>query len=232
MKRASIIALLAVALLFTAAKRREGDDTYRWRENVDAVGRVMSLDSARFLGAGFVVEPFDVMITAAHVATTDTILFQRVHSRAIDTITVIVRIPHKDLAVFGPLKKKEPANFRLGRFEKAQAGDSVIYLGLNEDGTIYRIDAPVAAKGLYQLPGQTISVDALVIDRNVRFGMSGGPVMNMQGEVIGVLTGRLLQSPQGGDDSTAVLAVSTDTLETILRNRQSKPDSSTFHHER
>ena len=232
MKRTSIVFLTAVALLVTASKRREGDNTYRWRENIDAVGRVLSLDSTRFLGAGFVVEPFDVMITASHVAATDTVLFERVHSRAFDTVTAIVRIPHKDLAVFGPLKKKEPAKFRLGSFEKAQAGDSAIYLGLEESGTIYRIDAPLTAKGLFQLPGQTVSVDALTIDCNVRHGMSGGPVMNMQGEVIGVLTGRLLQSPQGGDDSTAVLAVSTDTLATILRNWQSERDSANSPHER
>lgn len=216
MRRRIIILLLMVSVVALAARRRGDDTTYHWKEQVDAVGRLLSLDDGKFLGAAFYTSPYGAVLTASHVVSRDTVLFEHIHSRESDTLVVLFRLPHHDLAVLRPLPSSlaDRKGLQLGSF--GDRLDSVIYLGLRDNRTLFRFDAAVSGVGEYTLPGDSIVIRAIAIDAEVLGGMSGGPVLNDRGEVVAVLVGRLTDTPQGGDDSTAVLAIPTDTLRILL----------------
>jgi S1-C subfamily serine protease len=212
--------LVLASLTTLSAKRRAGDTTYCWTDNTDAIGRIISLDSSRFLGAGFYVAPYGVVISASHVSHRDTTLFEHILSRQRDTLVAVHRILHRDLVVYSAIHRNAgpDESFQLGGSPSIL--DSVIYLGLREDGVLYRFNSHISAIGDYALPGDSVPVRAIAIDANIMGGMSGGPVLDTAGYVIGVLIGRLIHTPEGGRDSTAVLAMPTDTLRQLLEVTQ------------
>jgi len=216
MRRFILVILTGSCLLSIAAKRRTEDAAYYWKDNVDAIGRIISLDSSRFLGAGFYVSPQNVVISASHVSKRDTVLFEHIHSLERDTLIVSHRWRQHDLVMYRALSQavSEIPGFRIS--ELPSAGNSVIYLGLREDGVLYRFNSRISAIGDYILPGDSVPVSAIAIDANVMSGMSGGPVLDTAGHVIGVIVGRLTHTPQGGNDSTAVLAMPIETLRKSL----------------
>lgn len=204
------ISLLCSSLL--AIEKQAGDTTYRWEENISAFGQLLTIDSQKFVGAGFVINGHGFIVTANHVATADTFLFRRIVTNQTDTAIVTERLPDADLAILAIPSGTGDAHFRLGDFFELKEGDSVIYLGMIEDGSMIRMKAPIASIGYYHFDPDGDSVLCLAVDRYVRGGMSGGPVLNARGEAVAVLNGLLIASPSGGDDSVAVIAVSIDYL--------------------
>ena len=101
-----------------------------------------------------------------------------------------------DLAVLKLLKvKKKLPILKLGDSDKAQIGDWVIAMGspLNIGTTV--------TKGIISARGRNIQTglydDYLQTDAPINRGNSGGPLINMQGEVIGINT--LIVSPTGAN---------------------------------
>jgi S1-C subfamily serine protease len=208
----------------TAAKRSPSDTTYHWKDNMDAIGRMITIDSGRFVGAGFYVAPYGVVVSASHVSAAKWIVFEHIHSFVRDTLVVSIRLPEHDLVVYEPrIRSEGSTGFQFGT--APGSSDSVMYLGLREDGVLYRFDSRISAIGNYVLPGDSLPVTAMAIDANVMSGMSGGPVLDTAGYVIGVIVGRLTHTPQGGSDSTAVLAMPTDSLRHVLEEATDSGDS-------
>ena len=101
-----------------------------------------------------------------------------------------------DLAVLQLLKvKKKLSVLKLGNSDKTQIGDWVIAVGspLNVGTTV--------TKGIISARGRNIQTglydDYLQTDAPINRGNSGGPLINMQGEVIGINT--LIVSPTGAN---------------------------------
>ena len=146
------------------------------------------------LGSGFVIDPKGIIITNNHVieeADEITINFSDGTKLPAE---LIGRDPKTDLAVLKVESKKRLPFVPLGDSEKARVGDWVIAIGNPfglggslSAGIISAINRDINA-GPYDSFIQT--------DAAINRGNSGGPLFNMQGEVIGVNSAII--SPSGG----------------------------------
>lgn len=146
------------------------------------------------LGSGFVVDPQGIIITNNHVIEeADEITINFADGTKLPA-ELIGRDPKTDLAVLKVKSKKRLPFVPLGDSEKARVGDWVIAIGNPfglggslSAGIISAINRDINA-GPYDSFIQT--------DAAINRGNSGGPLFNMQGEVIGVNSAII--SPSGG----------------------------------
>ncbi len=146
------------------------------------------------LGSGFVIDPKGIIITNNHVIEkADEITVNFSDGSRLDA-EIIGRDPKTDVAVLKVKSKKPLAFVPLGDSDKARVGDWVIAIGNPfglggslSAGVISAINRDINA-GPYDSFIQT--------DAAINRGNSGGPLFNMQGEVIGVNSAII--SPSGG----------------------------------
>jgi serine protease Do len=146
------------------------------------------------LGSGFVIDPNGIIITNNHVIEeADEITINFADGTKLPA-ELIGRDPKTDLAVLKVENKKPLAYVPMGDSEKARVGDWVIAIGNPfglggslSAGIISAINRDINA-GPYDSFIQT--------DAAINRGNSGGPLFNMQGEVIGVNSAII--SPSGG----------------------------------
>jgi len=146
------------------------------------------------LGSGFVVDSKGIIITNNHVIEeADEITVTFWDGAKLDA-KLIGRDPKTDLAVLKVTSKKPLPFVPLGNSDKARVGDWVIAIGNPfglggslSAGIISAINRDINA-GPYDSFIQT--------DAAINRGNSGGPLFNMQGEVIGVNSAII--SPSGG----------------------------------
>jgi len=140
----------------------------------------------RSLGSGFLVTPDGYLVTNAHVVGRDTEVQVRLASGRRLKGTVVGRDPRVDLALVKVEGEKFPV-LPLGDSEAVKVGELVLALGhpfgLDQTvslGIVSRKGAPLLAAA----PG----FDFIQTDAAVNPGNSGGPLVNMAGQVVGVNT--------------------------------------------
>jgi putative serine protease PepD len=131
-------------------------------------------------------------------------------------VTVVADDPSTDLAV---LKVNAPASelhpLTLGDSSNAQVGDSVVAIG-SPFGL-----AETVTNGIVSALGRTISSDnsysisnAIQADAAINHGNSGGPLLNMSGQVIGVNS--QIESEDGGSEGVG-FAISSNTVTSVVK---------------
>ena len=146
------------------------------------------------LGSGFIIDPAGIVITNNHVIgdanEITVILTDGTRLKA----EVVGKDAKVDLAVLRVKPEKPLKAVKFGDSEKARLGDWVIAIG-NPFGLGGSVTAGIVSARNRDISdnsyGQYIQTDAAI-----NKGNSGGPLFNMQGEVIGVNTAIL--SPSGG----------------------------------
>ncbi|MDP9181672.1 MAG: MarP family serine protease [Actinomycetota bacterium] len=166
--------------------------------------------SRRIEGTGFLYAPHRVM-TNAHVVAG--VRSPKVHlgDRELDA-TVVLYDPDRDIAVLAvPDLDARPLAFD-GR---ARTGESAIVIGYPQDGP-YRADA-ARIRGIQDAKGPNIYEDRTVVREiyalrgRVRPGNSGGPLVNTEGRVLGVVFAAAADDSQTGYALTAK-EVASDAL--------------------
>jgi len=149
---------------------------------------------AASLGSGFIIDPSGLIVTNAHVIANadqitvtlsdDTVLQAQVVGR--DTVT--------DLALLKVDAKTPLPAATWGDSAKAKVGDWVLAIGnpFGLGGTVTAGIISATARDIHSGPYD----DFLQTDASINKGNSGGPLFNLQGEVIGINTAIL--SPSGG----------------------------------
>ncbi|MEY7973213.1 MarP family serine protease [Saccharomonospora xinjiangensis] len=149
-------------------------------------------------GTGFVIDSERVMTNAHVVAGTDRVM---VETEQGDLDAEVVHYdPATDLAVLAvqglaarPLPLAE---------EPASAGDDTIALGYPLDGpytaTPTRIRERITLRGPDIYDSATVQRDVYTVRGQVRSGNSGGPLINPDGEVVGVVFGASVEDPDTG----------------------------------
>jgi serine protease Do len=140
------------------------------------------------LGSGFIIEPTGVIITNNHVVEdADEIVVKLSDGRELKA-EVLGRDPKTDLAVI-KIKDGTGAGFpylNLGDSRATRVGDWVVAIG-NPFGLEHTVTAGIlSAKG--RVIGAGPYDDFLQTDASINFGNSGGPLLNLDGEVIGINT--------------------------------------------
>lgn len=170
----------------------------------DAGGRPVTRE-AQSLGSGFIISADGYIVTNNHVISAD----GRPGARAVVsqiTVTlpdrteyqarVVGRDPTSDLAVL-KIDAKNPLPFvRFGDSSQTRVGDWVIAIG-NPFGLGGTLTAGVVS-ALHRVTGQGGAYDRYIqTDASINQGNSGGPMFDINGNVIGINT--MIFSPTGGN---------------------------------
>ncbi len=149
---------------------------------------------AQSLGSGFVVDPTGIVITNNHVigdANDIIVIFN--DGRKLKA-KVVGKDPKVDVAVLKVESDKPLKTVKFGDSDKIRVGDGVMAVG-NPFGL-----GETVTSGIISARNRNIDSgpydDFLQTDASINKGNSGGPLFNMQGEVVGINTAIL--SPSGG----------------------------------
>ena len=149
---------------------------------------------AQSLGSGFVIDPSGIVITNNHVVgDANDILVIFNDGRKLKA-TVIGKDSKVDVAVLKVESDKPLKTVKFGDSDKARVGDGVMAVG-NPFGLGETVTAGIVSARNRNIDSGPYD-DFLQTDASINKGNSGGPLFNLQGEVIGINTAIL--SPSGG----------------------------------
>ncbi len=152
---------------------------------------------ARSLGSGFVIDRSGIVITNNHVVEGADEITVSFPDRSDYTAEVIGRDALSDLAVL-KINHENGDDFPFvawGNDEATRIGDWVIAIG-NPFGQSGTVTAGIISARNRSI-GNANDVEFIQTDASINRGNSGGPLFNMEGEVIGVNTA--IFSPSGGN---------------------------------
>lgn len=153
---------------------------------------------ARSLGSGFVIDKSGIVITNNHVVEDADEITVSFPNRDDYTAEVIGRDALSDLAVL-KINHENGEDFpavEWGNDEASRIGDWVMAIG-NPFGQSGTVTAGIISARNRTLGGSQNDVAFIQTDASINRGNSGGPLFNMDGEVIGVNTA--IFSPSGGN---------------------------------
>ena len=147
---------------------------------------------ASALGSGFIIDAKGIVITNNHVIADAEDIVVTVNGNKDYKAEVIGADPLSDIAVLQIVSKEKfiPVNF--GNSDKARIGDWVIAIGnpLGLGGTV--------TSGIISARNRSIGLsryeDYIQTDASINSGNSGGPLFDMNGDVIGINTAILGRS--------------------------------------
>ena len=149
-------------------------------------------------GSGFVVAPQRVMTNAHVVAGTETTAVETSAGRL--PARVVYFDPAVDVAVLA-VPRLDATPLRLAS-QPGRAGDSAIVLGYPLDGpyraTPARIRNEITLQGPDIYDSRTVRRDVYTVRAQVRSGNSGGPMVDPQGQVVGVVFGASVEDADTG----------------------------------
>jgi serine protease Do len=170
-------------------------------------------------GTGFVISSDGEVVTNYHVVENADKIQVRLSDGRTATAKLVGRDPATDLALLKvDLKDRLPA-LALGDSEKVRVGEWVMAIGdpLNFDKTV--TVGVVSAKGRSGLSSDQASRsfdNFIQTDAAINFGNSGGPLINVDGEVVGINTAIFRPAQNIG------FAVPVNTLRSILPQLREK----------
>jgi len=149
---------------------------------------------ATSLGSGFIIDSTGYIVTNNHVIQDAEEITVILHDDTNLTAKVVGRDKKTDLAVLKVESKKPLTAVTFGDSDKTRVGDWILAIGnpFGLGGTVTAGIISARARDINSGPYD----DYLQTDAPINRGNSGGPMFNMDGEVIGVNTA--IYSPSGG----------------------------------
>ncbi|WP_414936991.1 MarP family serine protease [Amycolatopsis sp. cmx-11-51] len=178
-------------------------------------------------GSGFVIAPQRVMTNAHVVAGTDEVAIESTLGKF--AARVVYFDPEADVAVLAVPRLQAPVlPFKQ---QVARAGDDAIVLGYPLDGpytaTSARVRGRINLRGPDIYESNTVQRDVFTVRGQVRSGNSGGPMINPDGEVIGVVFGAAVEDPETGFTLTSEqVRPVVDTASSLSANTSTGPCAS------
>jgi len=163
-----------------------GDEGFREFFEKFFGGRPDRAMKRRALGSGFLIDPSGLILTNAHVVQKASTITVVLADKREFTAKVIGTDTKTDLALIRITSQDRFPALALGDSDKMEVGDWVIAVG-NPFGLSSTI-----THGIISAKGRVIGLgpydDFIQTDAPVNPGNSGGPLLNLKGEVIGVTT--------------------------------------------
>jgi serine protease Do len=146
------------------------------------------------LGSGFIVDPSGLIVTNAHVIANAEQITVTLSDDTVMQAQVVGRDAVTDLALLKVDAKSPLPAAAWGDSSKAKVGDWVLAIGnpFGLGGTVTAGIISATARDIHSGPYD----DYLQTDASINRGNSGGPMFDLQGEVIGINTA--IYSPSGG----------------------------------
>lgn len=137
------------------------------------------------VGSGFIVDKSGYILTNSHVVEDASRITVRLDSGEEYVAKVIGTDEETDLAVLKIEAGKELPFVRLGNSDQAQVGDWVLAIG-SPFGLARTVTAGIISQTKRETPYGSPFQKFIQTDAAINRGNSGGPLVNMNGEVIGV----------------------------------------------
>lgn len=166
-------------------------ETVQIRFSLDSIGVIRGSGREAPIGTGFVLGDKHSLVTADHVVSAaGRYTFQAVRDGSERSeLTIRHRLPDFDLAVLGIIdhgQQLPDRPFQIGDFSRLRPGDTVVYLGWNAPKNRVSLrEAVISALGKARYRGNT--VDFLEFIGEGIPGWSGGPVLDLDGDVVAVM---------------------------------------------
>lgn len=170
------------------------------------------------LGSGVLIDPEGNILTAAHVVqTAEKVEVEFANGEKIPA-RVVTAQQLADIALIRVERlPKNPVFAKLGNSNAVRVGDQVVVvgapLGISHSLSVGHIGGRRSANTLF---GGLSEAELLQTDAAINTGNSGGPMFNMKGEVIGVVSSILSRS--GGFEGIG-FAVASNTAAKIVADR-------------
>ena len=138
------------------------------------------------LGSGFIIDEKGIVITNNHVIQDSEDIVVRVGGEKEYKATIIGADPLSDIAVLQIVSKEKFIPVKFGDSDKARIGDWVIAIGnpFGLGGTV--------TSGIISARNRSIGLsryeDYIQTDASINSGNSGGPLFDMNGDVVGINT--------------------------------------------
>ena len=164
-------------------------------------------------GSGFIVDPSGVVVTNNHVVRDTNVVEVTLHDGRKFTSKDIRRDPKTDIAVIR-LESKEPLpSVEFGDSDAMAVGDRVLAVGapFGLTGSVTQGIVSGKSRNLNLNPFE----DFLQTDAAVNPGNSGGPLVNMEGKVIGLTAA--IKTRSGGFQGVG-LAVSSKLAKSVAQD--------------
>lgn len=175
-------------------------------------------------GSGFVFDNQSHILTNNHVVAGASKITVVTSDNKILDATLVGRDPMSDVAVLKVDKKLQP--LKLGNSDQLQAGQQVVAIGSALDlpgGPTVTTGVVSALERSQQEPSQMAGgagptlYGLIQTDAAVNPGNSGGPLLNMQGEVIGINTMGIRSTPSGEVTEGINFAISINTARSVAQ---------------
>lgn len=168
------------------------------------------------IGSGVLISQSGRILTAAHVVETADRVTIRFAGGAVMPARVVASDPLADLALLEVAQVPQDAvAARIGDSDKVEVADQVFVVGapygISETLSVGYVSARRTARAE---PGDLASVELFQTDAAIAPGNSGGPMFNMQGEVIGIVS--RIVSRSGGSEGIGFAVASNAAKEILL----------------
>ena len=176
---------LVIAFSASSAHSQEVEVPIYSEEFLKSTGRIITSEGKR-VGTGFVCGGNYSILTAAHVATSDTMKFLPFQSKELYTIALKYRVDYLDLAVFERVGGAQIRSYIFDSFEPLVPGDRIHYSGWDSNFRITIDSANILSLGTTLRLGQYVRF--IEFKGHGKHGYSGGPVFNSDGRVVAIIT--------------------------------------------
>ncbi|MEN6458280.1 MAG: Do family serine endopeptidase [Thermoguttaceae bacterium] len=155
-------------------------------------------EGAASLGSGFIIDPSGIILTNNHVVSGGGKIVVHLHDGREFDATEVKRDPRADLAIVRIKASGKLPTVKLGNSDDMQVGDWVLALGdpFGLEGTVTAGIVSAKGRGVDVSSSQSFK-NLIQTDAAINRGNSGGPLVNLDGDVIGINVAIL--SPTGGN---------------------------------
>ncbi|HEV7644313.1 MAG TPA: trypsin-like peptidase domain-containing protein [Pyrinomonadaceae bacterium] len=167
-----------------AVKPSQGDEKGD-KELYDFLQKQFSPRPVYGVGSGFIVDPKGYILTNNHVISDSSRITVRLQNGEEYIGTVVGTDEETDLAVVKVNAGRDLPAVKLGDSNAVQVGDWVLAIG-SPFGLAQSVTAGIISQLGRETPGGTVFRKFIQTDAAINKGNSGGPLVNMRGEVIGI----------------------------------------------
>jgi serine protease Do len=147
--------------------------------------RMLPRRPAAAVGSGFIVDKTGYILTNAHVVDEASRIIVSLQSGEEYTARVVGTDGETDLAILKIDAGRDLPFIKLGNSDRAQVGDWVLAIG-SPFGLAQTVTAGIISQTKRETPYGSQFQKFIQTDAAINRGNSGGPLVNMDGEVIGV----------------------------------------------
>jgi serine protease Do len=151
----------------------------------------------RFLGSGFIIDPSGIIVTNRHVVEGATDILVTLQDNTLLRATLLAEADQTDVALIKVTPDAPLSTLRFGDSDTVRVADHVLAIGnpLGLGGSVSRGIVSALNRDIRDTPFD----DYIQTDAAINHGNSGGPLLNEQGEVIGMNTA--IFSPEANSGS-------------------------------